>query len=324
MIKTIINFIKSLFVKEKEGDGKGWIEDLIDYRDIELGSIIKDHSPIPDEYTIPFKLTIKNQGFKPICVGMSGSSLKEFLERREQNYMDFDPQWLYNRCKEIDGIPDVRGTYFRTVLSVLKNTGAKPTNGKNYSPFRIGCYAKVKPKFNDIKEAIYRYGPVLLGFKGTNDGWKNAYIKPSNVGQRWGHAVIAIGFTKNHIEFKNSWGKGWGKNGNGFFDKNYLPISAYIALTDLPNNWKELLTKSETKYVFTNDLYFGMKNNEEVKILQKILKEKGCFPSGIRETGNYFSITKSAVKIYQARKGIEQVGRFGPKTRLAMNKDLSA
>jgi len=67
-----------------------------------------------------------------------------------------------------------------------------------------------------------------------------------------------------------------------------------------------------------------MRNNKEVKILQKILKRMGCFPLQINETGNYFSITVKAVKCYQARKGISQVGRFGPKTRASLNKELKA
>ncbi|MFH0943337.1 MAG: peptidoglycan-binding domain-containing protein [Candidatus Beckwithbacteria bacterium] len=64
----------------------------------------------------------------------------------------------------------------------------------------------------------------------------------------------------------------------------------------------------------TNNLYFGMRNNQEVRCLQEFLK--------IQVTGNYFSLTMSAVKKYQASRGIIQTGFFGPLTRAAVNQEI--
>lgn len=74
---------------------------------------------------------------------------------------------------------------------------------------------------------------------------------------------------------------------------------------------------------FENNLYFGMKDNSEVRCLQKFLKSKGTtiYPEGL-VTGNYLSLTSDAVKRYQASKGIIQTGYFGPLTRAAVNKEL--
>ncbi|MBZ1345514.1 MAG: peptidoglycan-binding protein [Candidatus Nealsonbacteria bacterium] len=67
-----------------------------------------------------------------------------------------------------------------------------------------------------------------------------------------------------------------------------------------------------------------MRNNAEVRCLQQFLKNQGAeiYPEGL-VTGNFLSLTVSAVKRYQAKKGIIQTGYFGPLTRTAVNQDLS-
>lgn len=74
---------------------------------------------------------------------------------------------------------------------------------------------------------------------------------------------------------------------------------------------------------FNNDLYYGMKDNQEVSCLQEFLKLKGSgiYPEGL-VTGNFLSLTFSAVQRYQAQKGISQTGYFGPLTRTAVNAEM--
>jgi len=74
---------------------------------------------------------------------------------------------------------------------------------------------------------------------------------------------------------------------------------------------------------FQRDLYFGTMNSQEVRCLQEFLKSQGpeIYPEGL-VTGNFLSLTVSAVKRYQASKGIIQTGYFGPLTRAAVNQAL--
>jgi hypothetical protein len=73
---------------------------------------------------------------------------------------------------------------------------------------------------------------------------------------------------------------------------------------------------------FVHDLQYATVSSPEVKRLQGFLISKGYLGAGL-DTGNYLSKTVQAVKAYQQAKGITPVnGRFGPKTREAMNKDL--
>lgn len=72
------------------------------------------------------------------------------------------------------------------------------------------------------------------------------------------------------------------------------------------------------------DLYFGMKDNDVI-ILQNLLKELGYFPINTESTGYYGAITVKAVKEFQLAKGIilsendPGAGRCGPMTRAFIN-----
>lgn len=74
----------------------------------------------------------------------------------------------------------------------------------------------------------------------------------------------------------------------------------------------------------TKDLEFGMRDNDVV-ILQNLLKELGYFPTNVDSTGYYGAITVKAVKDFQLDRGIISsendggAGRCGPKTRKYIN-----
>jgi hypothetical protein len=122
--------------------------------------------------------------------------MKDEKERREQNFSDFDGDWIYNEAKKIDMMPNIQGTFFRAGLKVLKNTGAKVIGSNDdYSKYRIGGYVQVDSNIDAIKQAIYEYGIVLGGFVGSNNGWSSAIIRPPIKGEaQWGHAVCLTGF----------------------------------------------------------------------------------------------------------------------------------
>jgi len=324
----MFNFIRNLIKKllsEKDNWKDGLIESPTDFRDIPLRAVKKEFFPLPKSYRIPYFLEIKNQGNEPICVGASTATLKEEKERREQNFINFDMRWIYKECKKIDGLPNMRGTYFRSGLKVLQKTGAKPLNEGDYEPYRIGGYIKVEANAQSIKQAIYEYGVVLAGFRGSNQGWKDEFIRPPKVGeQMWGHATALIGWNEQYIIGQNSWGENRPGKGYFYFDENYLPFECWAVLTDLPNNWKELIgNKEKPKYHFDNNLYLGLRN-DEVKILQDCLKYDGCFPQDVDSTGYFGRITLNAVINFQKRYSINPaVGFVGTITRRKLNEIFS-
>ena len=325
-IKNLIQKILNLFKKEKETGFPGCVPSPVDYRDVPLGSIQKEFRALPEEYKTPYVLRISHQGIKPHCVGYSCATMKEEKERREQNFMDFDGDWIYLECKKIDGAPNIKGTFFRAGLKVLKSKGAKPLEqNEDAAKFRIGGFARVSTDFESIKQAIMEYGVLLAGFRGSNEGWVNEHIKPPAPGERqWGHAVSLIGWNKDYIIGQNSWGAGWGDAGFFYIPKNYLPFEAWAVLVDLPNDWQDLINKGEKPiHNFAFNLYFGMVN-DNIKPLQDCLKYEGCFPKETQSTGYFGMVTLESVRTFQRRYDIQPTsGYVGPLTRAKLNEIFS-
>lgn len=72
---------------------------------------------------------------------------------------------------------------------------------------------------------------------------------------------------------------------------------------------------------FDRDLYFGMRNDTDVSNLQEFLTDQGFYSNTI--SGNFFLLTRSAVKKFQAAHGLKPTGYFGPFTRAVANKILA-
>lgn len=64
---------------------------------------------------------------------------------------------------------------------------------------------------------------------------------------------------------------------------------------------------------FNKDLFYGMENDPEVQALQEVLRDLGFYKGPL--TGNFFSLTQAAVRVFQQTYGIPAVGRAGPLTR---------
>jgi len=209
-----------------------------DSRDILLSSIVPEIKRFPNILPAPFDLTILNQGPNPYCVGFSSAALKQEKEMRERTSIIFDGEWIYKRCKEIDGMPNMIGTYLRIAMKVLQKQGAKPIDmaKEEAKKYKIGSYARVDElNFEGLKKAIFVNGALLAAFRGSNAGWQSAYIRPPKIGESvWGHAILLIGYNENYLIGQNSWGN-WGDKGLFYVPKDYLPFEVWAVLSDRPN-----------------------------------------------------------------------------------------
>jgi len=223
----------------------GLIPSPHDPRDLLTSQIIPEIKRFPEECPQPFDLKVLNQDGKPHCVGYAGATLKSYLEKRERRDIVFDGDWLYKKCKEIDGHPELKGTYLRALLKVLQKYGAKPLNGteEEAKKYRISAYARVDNiTFDELKKHIFVYGIVFAGFRGSNGGWKTAYLRPPKRGEKiWGHVVDLPEYSKQYITVFNSWGEKWGDKGKGYVGSNYLPFEAWVVLVDyVPQETEEV------------------------------------------------------------------------------------
>ena len=189
--------------------------------------------------------------------------------------------------------------------------------------------------FDDIARILQTGQAMSVSVVITNDGWtnKNGWVEPPTVNtpqSQFGyHAVTLLEHAlvngKKTISFEHAWGN-WGYKGKGigFFQENYLPYMFIPPqyLLDLPNNWRDTKENVTDKpqWQWDNDLYYGIDNNNDVKLLQDALKYEGCFPLAVSSTGNFYGITQTAVMEFQLKYNIEPVlGYVGPLKRAKLN-----
>jgi hypothetical protein len=207
-----------------------------DKRDYLLSNFIPPIKRYPEAIPRLFDLDILDQKTEPSCVGFSCAGIKQFNELKEKVYKVFDGSWLYKECKKIDNW-NGQGTYLRVGLEILRNTGIKPINETDPSPYKIAAYALVDDNsFEGIKKAITLYGTVLAGFHGSNQGWCSEIVRPPKAGEtQWGHAVFLVGYEKNYLIGQNSWGTRSHNQGLFKVPADYLPFESWTIILDKVN-----------------------------------------------------------------------------------------
>jgi len=240
----------------------GFIPSPPDYRDCAYGKMIPLTVPLPSEFTLEdkYRTPIRDQGTYGTCVGHAAVSVKELQEALNypSQVISLSPLFVYRECKQVDGIPTQEGTYPRTAMDVLRKKGVCKENTLPYSQlkdikqlptppkkayeeakdFIIGAYARIQT-IDELKQAIYRDGPVLAGIMVYEN-----FITPGTGGfikipeGKWlgNHAVAAVGWNDNltyagykgFIRVRNSWGASWG-------DKGYcwIPYDFFNGKTDI-------------------------------------------------------------------------------------------
>ena len=82
-----------------------------------------------------------------------------------------------------------------------------------------------------------------------------------------------------------------------------------------------LISPASATELFQKDLKYGTTNNSEVKKLQQYLKDKNYYSGPI--SGNYYSLTRTALMKLQKSYGLKQTGKFDSVTRNRLNKTLA-
>ena len=121
----------------------------------------------------------------------------------------FDTEKLYHECQIRDPWPGTNypGTSVRTAAKILKELGIiKEYRWANNS--------------EEVAQTLLNLGPMVVGTKWTRDMAEpkpNGRIRPT--GQSLGgHAYLLNGvdYKKKFFRIKNSWGRGWGRDGYAF------------------------------------------------------------------------------------------------------------
>lgn len=103
------------------------------------------------------------------------------------------------------------------------NSGTPVFNYKNWYPISTGDMASDLQK---LKEEIYSNGPVIMGISvfsnmyDTSGSIKKGDIQTASGQFLGGHCVVCVGWGKDYLIIKNSWGPLWGMNGYWYQSSN--------------------------------------------------------------------------------------------------------
>ena len=244
---------------------------------------------LPEEYSCPIKMKVKNQGLVSSCVAHAVSSI---LEYHAASGTSLSTNFIYGIQKKLFN-RSAQGMYLRDACKIAADYGdmlLSDCTGNNEVP---KCHTKAEKAFDDaeklarasnyrilkyfycanadeIKHAIYNYGPVLASLKWYNNYSvdKNGVLYRSKLGPKgYGyHAVVIYGYTKDGFWCQNSWGSWWGLGGK-FFVPNDIKFQEVRGIVDW-NGIAEL--KEPNPEGFLDLLYKGF--NAVVNFFIKIFK----------------------------------------------------
>lgn len=175
----------------------------------------------PEKYSYEKYLPeVLNQESNPICVPCSLSSYLNWNENlkdgsRKDNKVDY---FEIYKAKTTDG----EGMTFKEGLGYLKKHGVSSKSGL----MKINGYAMVKNLYS-LKAAILMNGPCFgaLPVYNENDEFWNKKNGEYLLGY---HAIAIVGFDKEGFIIRNSWGKGFAKN--GYTKIKYEELNKFIEL----------------------------------------------------------------------------------------------
>lgn len=166
---------------------------------------------------------------------------------------------------------------------------------------------------------------VVLTFGSNYQEWSDVPSVQGNV--KWGHCVCGTDQIlyngQKAIVIEDSWGKFNQWKGQRVITEDFLKARCTGAMYFI--NPKKL--DGKVHHTFNLVMMYGMKN-DEVRILQDVLKQDGCFPTGVNSTGFYGNATAHAVDKFQRKYQVAPVAeldvlqgkRVGNRTLAQLNK----
>lgn len=187
----------------------------------------------PKEFELDM-VRIKNQGAVGSCVAHSLSEVIEYFNSIQKNdETEMSVGYIYgNRTTSFH---KGEGMVVRDALKAIQKYGDVPKEKFPYNieipkaieeyekvddelysvgyPYRISTYAKLNND-NEVKNALMKYGPVVMAMDWYNDiRVKDGILTTNCQGAAGGHCMVIYGWNEKGWKVQNSWGRFWGDNG---------------------------------------------------------------------------------------------------------------
>lgn len=261
----------------------GAIQNSKDLRDIDIAQV-QAPVKIPEKYeTDILWIPVFNQLANGSCVGHAHAVIHIYNEFKEnKKLVPVSPRYLYALSKKYDNYTG-QGTSPRVTAKIQVDKGCASetyvpndntlahdiyikvdeSTGIDAGRYKMKGYAFVADNLDSLKQAIYQNGLVAITISVGN---YDTEIKKGTLGL---HRVVAYGYDGDKILFRNSWGKEWGNNGNGFFYYKDQSLLDSMTFVDMPNEIKEE-AKKKYKY-FSEKEIVGLKP----EFVEKLDKARG-------------------------------------------------
>jgi hypothetical protein len=211
--------------------GLGWLPSPLDERDFPIDQLyalrgIEKETAPPAEYICPGELPpISDQGSTPQCVAHGSSGMKGYEDRIDQG--QFFP---WNRplfFTQIGGGPN--GAFVRNAFDRMLKYGYPVLAIDDAANHKIANYYAVLITQAEMQAALMAFGPLVIGMD-----WDGAFDSPPSSGVlrkpsgyvRGGHCLLFVGWRViggvTCWILRNSWGTGWGVNGECYLPFAYL------------------------------------------------------------------------------------------------------
>lgn len=291
------------------------------------------------------KFPIFYQKHSSSCVAQAVAKvlgIENYIE--EGKFVHYSAKDIYTRRANKPG----KGMWFQDGMKIGHKIGATfeqlmPSQGLNEGPMndssdrtplteiagkigRGGNYVSLPVDINAIASVIeYQKKGVVIGVRFGPKEWNRDVPVVLSGSRKSGHAVVATNAIlykgKKALVIEDSWGTTSGKNGRrivtqDWFDAKKIVYAGYFKF--LKNDG--ILDNQKPQHTFKKDLSYGLVKDPEVVMLQRCLAYLKFFPSNVDFTGNFYSITRTAVKAFQSANDIDPVKGFvGPITRSKLN-----
>lgn len=240
----------------------GAVKSPIDVRDYKIKT---SSESLPEEYELPYTPEVKNQLSVSSCVAHVAASIEEYYEYLQCNQeVELSPGFIYGtRYEYVD-----KGMYLRDALKTLKEKGIctqdtfpyneevpkiinrlknKPIEEKELSHHKISSYFRCN-SIEDIKQAIYNYGPVMISIVWYKDNATKDGILKQKGDKDGNHCLYVYGWDKTGFKFMNSWGSWWGNNGKAILPYEYTIREAF-GVTDMNLDNKYIHKPKRNKFL---------------------------------------------------------------------------
>lgn len=191
--------------------------DIPDPRDYQAEHIFGSVSgELPSRVNL-LRTEAKQQGATNHCTAYALTHIHEILNAIEHSMqLQFDPNEQWQNQKKYPGTArEEIGDSLQSALKSLRKFGLTYT-GNNYP---IQQYAQITS--SEIKFYLAKKFPIYTGLPTTQTNFETArttgYWAGIDGAQTGGHAICFVGYDDEGIVALNSWGKTWGKFGNGTF-----------------------------------------------------------------------------------------------------------